>query len=180
MASLQQVVDGLRSLNKRNKELINIINEITGSVETTITKGVDALAEVIETKEPKLQEKTFEHNGTFEPDDGYNGFNIVTVNVIEDLSSISDLLGDDVEATKNDIETSVLDLIDLANTTTGNQDTNLTDGVNALVSGYGQGGSDVGKEKLTCFVSDTTATIGLVVSLKSEFTQHESGNIVLL
>lgn len=32
-------------------------------------------------------------------------------------------------------------LIDLANTTTGNSDTNLTDGVNALVSGYGQGGT---------------------------------------
>lgn len=32
-------------------------------------------------------------------------------------------------------------LLDLANTTTGNTDTNLTDGVNALVGGYGQGGS---------------------------------------
>ena len=33
-------------------------------------------------------------------------------------------------------------LLDLANATTGNTDTNLTDGVNALVEGYGQGGSD--------------------------------------
>ena len=59
----------------------------------------------------------------------------------EDLSSISELLGSDVGDTKAEIETGMSDLIDLANETTGNQDTNLTDGVNALVSGYGQGGS---------------------------------------
>ena len=39
------------------------------------------------------------------------------------------------------VKTQIQSLIDLANTTTGNQDTNLTDGVNALVGGYGQGGS---------------------------------------
>ena len=38
------------------------------------------------------------------------------------------------------VKTQIQSLIDLANTTTGNTDTNLTDGVNALVSGYGQGG----------------------------------------
>lgn len=39
------------------------------------------------------------------------------------------------------VKTQIQSLINLANTTTGNTDTNLTDGVNALVSGYGQGGS---------------------------------------
>ena len=38
------------------------------------------------------------------------------------------------------VKTQIQSLIDLANTTTGNQDTNLTDGVNALVSGFGSGG----------------------------------------
>jgi hypothetical protein len=42
------------------------------------------------------------------------------------------------------VKTQIQSLIDLANTTTGNQDTNLTDGVNALVGGYGQGGSSGG------------------------------------
>ena len=41
----------------------------------------------------------------------------------------------------NTVKAQIQSLIDLANTTTGNTDTNLTDGVNALVSGYGQGGS---------------------------------------
>lgn len=41
----------------------------------------------------------------------------------------------------NTVKAQIQSLIDLANTTTGNQDTNLTDGVNALVSGYGKGGS---------------------------------------
>ena len=41
----------------------------------------------------------------------------------------------------NTVKAQIQSLIDLANTTTGNQDTNLTDGVNALVGGYGQGGS---------------------------------------
>lgn len=39
------------------------------------------------------------------------------------------------------VKAQIQSLIDLANETTGNSDTNLTDGVNALVSGYGQGGS---------------------------------------
>ena len=41
-------------------------------------------------------------------------------------------------------------LIDLANETTGNQDTNLTDGVNALVEGYGQGGGEEVKILPSC------------------------------
>ena len=41
----------------------------------------------------------------------------------------------------NTVKAQIRSLIDLANTTTGNQDTNLTDGVNALVSGFGQGSS---------------------------------------
>lgn len=45
------------------------------------------------------------------------------------------------EHNANTVKTQIQSLINLANTTTGNQDTNLTDGVNALVSGYGQGGS---------------------------------------
>ena len=43
-----------------------------------------------------------------------------------------------IQTVKAQIQT----LIDLANTTTSRQDTNLTDGVNALVEGFGQGGSD--------------------------------------
>ena len=34
-------------------------------------------------------------------------------------------------------------LIDSANETTGKNDTTLTDGVNSLIEGYGQGGSDL-------------------------------------
>lgn len=41
----------------------------------------------------------------------------------------------------NTVKAQIQSLINLANETTGNTDTNLTDGVNALVSGYGQGGS---------------------------------------
>ena len=48
----------------------------------------------------------------------------------------------------NSIENQLQELIDLANTTTGNSDTNLTDGVNALVSGYGQGGNGGSTEEL--------------------------------
>ena len=58
-----------------------------------------------------------------------------------DIDEIAALLGgdvDDIDSIKEHSQT----LIDLANTTTGNTDTNLTDGVNALVGGYGQGGSD--------------------------------------
>lgn len=41
----------------------------------------------------------------------------------------------------NTVKAQIQSLIDLANTTTGNNDTNLTDGVNALVGGFGRGGS---------------------------------------
>ena len=157
MASLQQVADGLRSLNKRNKELINTINEITGNTDETIFKGVDTFVEVLENKEPVLQDKTVTENGEIVADDGYDGLGTVTVNVVEDLSNISNLLGNDIEDTKSDIESSVSDLINLANTTTGNTDTNLTDGVNALVSGFGQGGSG-GISVL--FKTDTVKAIG--------------------
>lgn len=43
------------------------------------------------------------------------------------------------EHNANTVKTQIQSLIDLANTTTGNTDTNLTDGVNALIGGYGQG-----------------------------------------
>lgn len=43
-----------------------------------------------------------------------------------------------IQTVKAQIQT----LINSANATTGNADTNLTDGVNALISGYGQGGSE--------------------------------------
>lgn len=52
------------------------------------------------------------------------------------------------------VKTQIQSLIDLANTTTGNQDTNLTDGVNALVSGFGQGGSG-GSASLNIHYGDT-------------------------
>ena len=41
----------------------------------------------------------------------------------------------------NTVKAQIQSLIDSANATTGNADTNLTDGVNALISGYGQGSS---------------------------------------
>ena len=40
------------------------------------------------------------------------------------------------------VKAQIQSLINKANETTGNTDTNLTDGVNALVEGFGQGGSD--------------------------------------
>lgn len=57
------------------------------------------------------------------------------------------------------VEAQIEELIDLANETTGNQDTNLTDGVNALVGGYGQGGS--GGISVS-FKTDTVKAIGSV------------------
>ena len=50
------------------------------------------------------------------------------------------------EHNANTVKAQIQSLIDLANTTTGNTDTNLTDGVNALVGGYGQGGSGGGSD----------------------------------
>ena len=44
----------------------------------------------------------------------------------------------------NSIKAQIRTLIDSANATTGNADTNLTDSVNALIGGYGQGGSSGG------------------------------------
>lgn len=43
----------------------------------------------------------------------------------------------------NTLKTQIQSLIDNANATTGNSDTNLTDGVNALIEGYGQGGPEL-------------------------------------
>ena len=40
------------------------------------------------------------------------------------------------------VKAQIQSLIDLANATTRNADTTLTDGVNALVSGFGQGSSN--------------------------------------
>ena len=45
----------------------------------------------------------------------------------------------DFKSIKNQIQT----LIDRANDTTGKTDTNLTDGVNALIEGYGKGGEEL-------------------------------------
>lgn len=83
MKSLSQVKENLKALNERNKELINIINEITGSVDTTITKGIDTFETVLENAMPVLTDKEFTENGTYIPDDGYDGFSSVTVNIEE-------------------------------------------------------------------------------------------------
>lgn len=48
----------------------------------------------------------------------------------------------------NTVKAQIQTLIDLANTTTGNTDTNLTDGVNALIGGYGQGGIQLPEDML--------------------------------
>ena len=161
------------------QSLIDGVNDITGKQETNLTDSINALASGYGVKEPTLQDREIEENGTYMPEEGYDGFGQVIVNVIEDLSNIAGLLGEDVENSKLDIETNISNLIDLANTTTGNTDTNLTDSVNALVDGFGQGGYS-GGENLDCFVSDTNVITGLCISLKNEFVQHESGNIVLL
>ena len=57
----------------------------------------------------------------------------------------------------NSVKAQIQTLIDLANTTTGNSDTNLTDGVNALVEGFGQGGSG---GVAVSFKTDTVKAIG--------------------
>ena len=43
--------------------------------------------------------------------------------------------------TKKDVENLIQKILDGVNEVTGNQDTNLTDGINSLIEGYGQGGS---------------------------------------
>lgn len=48
----------------------------------------------------------------------------------------------------NTVKAQIQRLINKANETTGNTDTNLTDGVNALVSGYGQGGIQLPEDML--------------------------------
>ena len=123
------------------QNIANAIREKTGKTDPLKVSGMAAEIESVKVYvDPKLQDKTVTENGTVEADEGYDGLGKVTVEVVEDLSNISELLGADVDDTKDDIETSVSGLLDLANDTTGNTDTNLTDGVNALVSGYGQGG----------------------------------------
>ena len=44
-------------------------------------------------------------------------------------------------STKIEAENIVQSLLNGVNEVTGNQDTNLTDGINSLIEGYGQGGS---------------------------------------
>lgn len=47
-------------------------------------------------------------------------------------------------STIQSIKGQLQELIDSANATTGNADTNLTDGVNSLIEGYGSGGTTGG------------------------------------
>lgn len=56
----------------------------------------------------------------------------------------------------NSVKAQIQSLIDSANATTGNTDTNLTDGVNALIGGYGQGES--GGAELNIHYGDTAPT----------------------
>lgn len=51
-------------------------------------------------------------------------------------------------STTETVKTQIQSLIDSANATTGKQDTNLTDGVNALIKGYGQGSGSSSRESL--------------------------------
>ena len=165
------------------KHIQDIANAIRGKTGKTDSLLVSAMAEEIEgitTKsDPVLQDKTVTENGEVVADEGYDGLGTVTVDVVEDLTNLVELLGDgeidedsfdlvmlpqsdidelvalfggnvdDIDSIKEHSQT----LIDLANTTTGNTDTNLTDGVNALVEGYGQGGSGGGNSSsvtITC------------------------------
>ena len=42
------------------------------------------------------------------------------------------------ETLKEKVEAQLRKLVESANATTGNEDTNITDGVNSLIDGYGQ------------------------------------------
>ena len=73
------------------------------------------------------------------------------------------------------VKTQIQSLINLANTTTGNTDTNLTDGVNALVSGFGQGGSggDTIENGVTVCVYDEDNNLIQKYDMESGFIINE-------
>lgn len=58
----------------------------------------------------------------------------------------------------DDVKTKLLELIDKSNATTGNADTDLTTAVDALVEGYGKGGSTVEMQEKTVNVTENGTT----------------------
>lgn len=81
MASVQDIRKNLITLNNKNKELIDVINKVTGNVDTTLSDSVDSFVTVFEDQKVVLQEKTITENGTYIADDGFDALSKIVVNV---------------------------------------------------------------------------------------------------
>lgn len=70
---------------KVKTQIVNLIenaNATTGNTDTTLTDGVNALIEGYgKNSEPLLQDITINENGSYLPENGYDGFSSVTVEV---------------------------------------------------------------------------------------------------
>ena len=76
------------------------------------------------------------------------------------------------------IKRKIENLIAKANSTTGNSDTDLTSGVNALIEGYGQGGESVPEWNEDYTLSDDTEEITGREPILQEKTATANGVIV--
>ena len=80
---------------KHIQNIANAIREKTGKTDSLL---VSAMAEEIEgitaKSDPVLQDKAITENGEYSADEGYDGLGTVTVDVVEDLTNLVDLLGD--------------------------------------------------------------------------------------
>lgn len=74
-------MSGKNSVKNSIRTLIDGVNDVTGSQATDLTGVINSLIDGYGQGESAvLQEKIIDANGTYIPDDGYDGFSLVTVN----------------------------------------------------------------------------------------------------
>lgn len=77
------------------QNIANAIREKTGKTDSLLVSAMAEEIEGITTKsDPILQDKNVTENGEYSADEGYDGLGKVTVEVVEDLTNLVDLLGD--------------------------------------------------------------------------------------